>query len=100
VERLLPILFNIAADWPLFMGQLGFPQERIKQIERETYRGDGCSVECLRRALHQWAVSEIATYDVIIGTLRGPIFKNEELARKVESHVTSNTTIQGVIFIM
>lgn len=93
VEDLLPILFEVAADWILFMGQLGFPKERISQIERDTC---GRCVECLRTALHEWAVTEIATYDRIIATLRGGIFHNEQLAQKVEKYVASDSTNKGV----
>ena len=78
------------------MGQLGFPNERIEQIEREIFPGSGHCVECLRIALHEWAVSEIATYDAIIATLRGSIFDDEQLAQKVEKYVASDTTSQGV----
>lgn len=97
MDRLLPILFEVAADWPIFMGQLGFPQERIKQIERDTpLPHEGRSVRCLITALQQWAVSEAASYETIVRTLRGPLFKNEVLARKVENFVASDVAIQGV----
>ena len=96
VDSLIPILLDVAANWPLFMGQLGFPQERIKLIQRDTPLYDGRSVQCLRKALLEWAVSEFATYDVIISALRGPVFNNEVLARTVENHITSDIPIQGV----
>ena len=79
------------------MGQLGFPQEKIEQIERDTPSGGHRSIECLRSALFLWAASKNATYEDIIRALRGPLFDNEELARTVEKYVSTSDhrLIQG-----
>ena len=84
VDRLLSVLSDVAAEWTVFMGQLGLPQAQISQIERDTPPGDGRSVECLRTALLHWVRSGNKTYNIIVSALRRPILNNATLAHKVE----------------
>ena len=86
VNRLLAVLAELAANWNLFMGQLDFPEARIKEIERDVPPGDRRSLECLRTALHQWiSVSDNPTYGDIIAALKSPVLKEAVLARSVEA---------------
>ena len=96
VDDLLRILSDgVASRWPVFMGQLGLPQPKIMQIERDTPPGIGRCIECLRTALLQWVVSDNPTCDVIISALRSSLFGDEELVRKVENYMES-PRIQGL----
>ena len=93
VDRLLTVLADIAANWIVFMGQLGLPQSRISQIERDTPQGDLRSVECLRTALQQWvSINDDPTYSAIIAALTSPVLKEAVLAQRVEE---LSQSIQG-----
>ena len=90
VDRLLSVLKDVAANWVVFMGQLGLPQARISQIERDVPPGDRRSVECLRAALLQWiSASDNPTYGEIIATLKGPVLESAVLAKEVEAFANS-----------
>lgn len=86
VDRLLAALADLAANWNLFMGQLDFPQARIKEIERDVPPGDRRSLECLRTALLQWvSISDNPTYGAIIAALKSPVLNEVVLAQTVEA---------------
>lgn len=90
VDRLLSILTDVAANWIVFMGQLGLSQARISQIDRDVPSGDRRSVECLRAALLQWiSTSDNPTYGEIITTLKRPILGDIVLAKQVEVFANS-----------
>ena len=90
VDRLLTILADIAANWIVFLGQLGLPQARIQEIERDVPQGGRRSVECLRAGLLQWlSLSDSPTYATIIATLKGPVLGETTLAQSVEAFANS-----------
>ena len=98
VDRLLAVLADLAANWNLFMGQLDFPQARIKEIERDVPPGDRRSLECLRTALHQWiSASDNPTYGDVIAALKSPVLKEAVLAQRVEAF-SNNIECMFIIF--
>ena len=94
VDRLLPLLADLAANWVVFMGQLELPQARIQEIERDIPQGGRRSVECLRAALLQWiSVSDNPTYASIINALKGPVLGEVVLATRVEAFANSKRPV-------
>ena len=87
VDRLLNILADVAANWILFMGQLGLSNSKIKMIERDVATGNKRSIECLRAALFEWmscSGCDNPTYSAIAVALRSKVLQYETLAREVE----------------
>ena len=93
VDLLANLLYELAAYWEVFLGQLGLPQYLQDRIKTDNGGLPMFSVRCLLDGLHHWVQSDDRpTYGRITAVLRGSVLNNEVLAKRVEQFVESHTS--------
>ena len=94
MDQLAALLCEEAAEWDLFLGQLGVSIATRDQLREEMAGRPRAAQKCLTRGLHQWVVSdESPTYEMIIAVFNGNFLTNRPLARKVEEFAQSVETV-------
>ena len=58
VDHLAAVLEEIAADWYLFLGQLGVSDGTRSQILQQSIGQPNVAQYCLTKGLHHWVVSD------------------------------------------
>ena len=95
VDHLAAVLEEIAADWYLFLGQLGVSDGTRSQILQQSIGQPNMAQYCLTRGLHHWVVSdESPTYEKITAVFNGDFLAKRPLARKVEEFAVQALTAQ------
>ena len=85
VDQLAALLCEEAAEWYLFLGQLGVSVSTRDQLSEKNAGRPRAAQKCLLEGLHHWVVSDDSpTYEKIIAVFNGNFLPNRPLARKVE----------------
>ena len=85
VAGLIKVLDAIAADWYMFIGQLGVPSYVADQIKKDCSGERWQCKACLSRGLYYWVSSDDSpTYEKIVAVLDGDVVPNKPLAKWVE----------------
>ena len=94
VDQLAALLCEEAAEWFIFLGQLGVSVSTRDQLREENAGRPRAAQKCLIEGLHHWVVSdESPTYEKIIAVFNGNFLTNRPLARKVEEFAQSVETV-------
>ena len=94
VDQLTALVVEVAADWCLFLGQLGVSKGKRDELSEEMAGRSSAAQKCLLEGLHHWVVSnESPTYEKIIAVFNGNFLTNRPLARKVEEFAQSVETV-------
>ena len=85
MDQLAALLCEEAAEWDLFLGQLGVSIATRDQLREEIAGKPRAAQKCLIEGFHHWVVSDWSpTYEKIIAVFNGNFLTNRPLARKVE----------------
>ena len=99
VDELAALLCEEAAEWYLFLGQLGVSKGKRDEIREEMAGRPRAAQKCLTEGLHHWVVSDDnPTYEKIIAVFNGNFLTNRPLARKVEEFAQSVEANTGIFY--